>query len=652
MRHARMRDARFTSVETGALEWINHVLRHEWRAVIGARVDAQAGATLASVLADAPAMTAGVVRDAEVDACTLGVVPPDLNLYVSSFNPIAEYLQFEFDLDWRTVSSHIVIGAIKPTMFVPAVRIPIHVTDFAISGRLLVGFRLARRPPGVSGRIGRLARRGARRRPCRGATDGAPVSDLPGVHEFIKAKIASVFASNYVEPRRYYHDVEGPWLRSAGAGARTQPGPSGRSSSDVAGARRLRPVDVDGQRKTSANAYVELTYAGVTRTTATRLKTLNPDWNVRVAFPPCDDEDADEGRRGRGGGGARPPPEGEFGSPPDHHRRGADRVAAGALKTSASSSAEKGSGGGLGLGRRSTAASRAGDGLQSPWGSRGAWLGVVRCRSTSRGSAERGARRARRNRKPSQTPEGRSGWSPSSCLFAARATGSSGSRFGGGAAARRRKVDAEKEKEKAAFFERDGLSVDDAGRTSPGGRVVGGGARVARAAAGTRLADALVDVWGDDLLDDDGNRVGGGSDDTRTTSSTTRDGSRRRCDRPSREPPRAAERLPRRRGASSSPRRLPAAGGDRSPAAGMARAPSPSAATRRRHVGGGGEHASCGGWRSVAARRRREHAAATKALKARFRGAREDARRGARAPGRELRRALIEGAAFVVPHEA
>ena len=118
MRHARMRDARFTSVETGALEWINHVLRHEWRAVIGARVDAQAGATLASVLADAPAMTAGVVRDAEVDACTLGVVPPDLNLYVSRFDPIAEYLQFEFDLDWRTVSSHIVIGAtIKPTAF-------------------------------------------------------------------------------------------------------------------------------------------------------------------------------------------------------------------------------------------------------------------------------------------------------------------------------------------------------------------------------------------------------------------------------------------------------------------------------------------------------------------------------------------------------
>ena len=119
MRHARMRDARFTSVETGALEWINHVLRHEWRAVIGARVDAQAGATLASVLADAPAMTAGVVRDAEVDACTLGVVPPDLNLYVSRFDPIAEYLQFEFDLDWRTVSSHIVIGAVvKPTAFV------------------------------------------------------------------------------------------------------------------------------------------------------------------------------------------------------------------------------------------------------------------------------------------------------------------------------------------------------------------------------------------------------------------------------------------------------------------------------------------------------------------------------------------------------
>ena len=199
-------------------------------------------------------------------------------------------------------------------------RIPIHVTDFAIKGRLLVGFRLARRPPGVSGvdvSFDAAPDVDAAVRPM-----GAPVSDLPGVHEFIKAKIASVFASNYVEPRRYYHDVEGPWLRSAGAGAGTSVGDRGALIVDVAGARRLRPVDVDGQRKTTANAYVELTYAGVTRTTATRLKTLNPDWNVRSRVPPVR-------RRGRGRGTTRT------------RRRKREAASRGRIRIAAGSSSER-----------------------------------------------------------------------------------------------------------------------------------------------------------------------------------------------------------------------------------------------------------------------------------------------------------------------
>ena len=42
MQYARNRDATYTSVETGMLEWINHMLRHEWRAVVGPKVDEQA----------------------------------------------------------------------------------------------------------------------------------------------------------------------------------------------------------------------------------------------------------------------------------------------------------------------------------------------------------------------------------------------------------------------------------------------------------------------------------------------------------------------------------------------------------------------------------------------------------------------------------
>ena len=41
--------------------------------------------------------------------------------------------------------------AVQPASFLPAVTVPVHITDFSIAGRLLVGFRLVQRTPGVSG---------------------------------------------------------------------------------------------------------------------------------------------------------------------------------------------------------------------------------------------------------------------------------------------------------------------------------------------------------------------------------------------------------------------------------------------------------------------------------------------------------------------
>ena len=35
----------------------------------------------------------------------------DLRLYISRFNPTEDYLQFEFDMNWQTVSSHILVKA-------------------------------------------------------------------------------------------------------------------------------------------------------------------------------------------------------------------------------------------------------------------------------------------------------------------------------------------------------------------------------------------------------------------------------------------------------------------------------------------------------------------------------------------------------------
>ena len=159
-----------------------------------------------------------------------------------------------------------------------------------------------------------------------------------------------------------------------------------------------------------------------------------------------------------------------------------------------------------------------------------------------------------------------------------------------------------------------------------------------------------MDVWGDDLLDDDGNYVGGGSDDDEDELDDAFDGSLD-DDRSSRRT------VAGRRTSSEKTRRLfvaaPSPRGGRghpSPAAGMGTGtPSPSAATPKHDTSAAA--ASMLRLARVEKRRREEaarHAAAAKALKARFRGAREDARLERERRDAELRRALIEGAAFVV----
>lgn len=308
MAYARHRDATYTSVETGMLEWINHLLRHEWRAVIGSAVDKQARETMERAMRDASSMTHGVVRRAVVEEATFGVVPPDLKLYVSRYNPAEDYLQFEFDFRWDTVSSHIVIkadvsvpggrsnghaqdgvggftNALLSTFAraVPSMRVPIHVTDLSVAGRLLIGLRLSNRAPGVSGVDVSFDGKPDVSVSVRPA--GVPLNDIPYVREFVEQKIGETFAASYVEPRRYYQDVEGLFLKELGPGVDAEDaGPGGALVVDVRNAERL-PARTHEKTKTNACPYVELTYGGVTRRTPTRLNTTDPDWSTRLVFP-------------------------------------------------------------------------------------------------------------------------------------------------------------------------------------------------------------------------------------------------------------------------------------------------------------------------------------------------------------------------------
>ena len=320
MAYARHRDATYTSVETGMLEWINHLLRHEWRAVISAAVDEQARAAMERVMRDASRMSGGLVRRAVVEEATFGVVPPDLKLYVSRYNPGEDYLQFEFDFRWDTVSSHIVIkadvsapsgghsnalGGIPSALLstfaraVPSVRVPIHVTDLSFAGRLLLGVRLSARAPGVSGLD--ISFDGKPDVSVSVRPAGVPVNDIPGVRAFVEQKIGEVFAASYVEPKRYYHDVESLFLSKnlkgiPGSIDASAIGPNGALVVDVRNAERLPATSATTK---AACPYLEVTYGGVTKRTPTRLNTTDPDWSTRLVFPLVSSEERFVGSRRR-----------------------------------------------------------------------------------------------------------------------------------------------------------------------------------------------------------------------------------------------------------------------------------------------------------------------------------------------------------------
>ena len=499
MAHARARDARYTSVETGMLEWINHVLRHEWRAVIGVQVDAQAKRTMQSVMSDANAMSGGIVRSATVEELTFGVVPPDLRMYVSRYNPAEDYLQFEFDMTWNTVSSHILVRAtVQPTDLLPPVTVPIHVTDFAISGRLLVGFRLTQRIPGVSGvdvSFENQPEVTVSIRPM-----GLPVNDLPGVHEFLRSRIAAVFAASYVEPRRYYQDVERAYL-SATRGA--DAGPSGSLIVDVAGAARLPATNKDSR---TSNPYLEVTYAGVTRYTATRLNTLNPDWSVRLAFPLP--EDAAKREIDAGGGGDA----GGFGSPVPTAKTGSG-IQTDARTPIADASAEASASDRGGRTSEATASDRGGRLLMlrvrvMDWSP----LGEPRCIGSASypvdvarllaNAARAGARKA--------TPEAANRGGAlglEDVTLALRGTRGGCLRFSVGAAP------PQKSSGWSSSTETRANATDSAWDSVEGRERTPAFARGIRGTAARAFAADLGDVWGDDLLDEDDNYFGGDDDD-------------------------------------------------------------------------------------------------------------------------------------------
>ena len=130
---------------------------------------------------------------------------------------------------------------------------------------------------------------------------GVPVNDIPGVRAFVEQKIGEVFAASYVEPKRYYHDVESLFLTKnlkgiPGSIDASAIGPNGALVVDVRNAERLPATSATTK---ASCPYLEVTYGGVTKRTPTRLNTTDPDWSTRLVFPLVSSEERSVGSQRR-----------------------------------------------------------------------------------------------------------------------------------------------------------------------------------------------------------------------------------------------------------------------------------------------------------------------------------------------------------------
>ena len=269
-------DSQFTTVEHGAMEWINHFLRHLWGTVAGSFADQQATDVLRGIIEGLGSQKPSFVKEVELTGLTLGTVPPTIRVYTVRYNPTLDYIQFELDVDWYADAAHgRLVAKIKLASALPSLRVPIHLTDFGLRGRILLGMRLTKRMPGVSGVD--ISFRGVPKVDVSVRPVGLPVADVPGLYQWIMGKIEEVICKKFLEPRRLYVDVEGKFLaKMAGADFLGQ-----------GGTLVCRVISVKGMpnENTSGYPWVEVSFNGVRRKTATRPLGSLVEYGGALVFP-------------------------------------------------------------------------------------------------------------------------------------------------------------------------------------------------------------------------------------------------------------------------------------------------------------------------------------------------------------------------------
>ena len=206
-------NAEFTTVESGSFEWVNLLLRHQYKCILSQIADEHVKRIAVDILKKLDTVNS-FVGDVVLEDFSLGTTPPNVNLYVARYNPKADYVQFECDFDWDTDASHARIQAqIKPGMYLKSLNVPVHITNLSIHGKIIMGMRLVSREPGVSGVD--VSFRDTPTVDVSVSPMGLPVSDIPGLHDWVISFIQNAIQKDFVEPRRLYVDVEHTYMKIA-----------------------------------------------------------------------------------------------------------------------------------------------------------------------------------------------------------------------------------------------------------------------------------------------------------------------------------------------------------------------------------------------------------------------------------------------------
>ena len=280
-------NAEFTTVESGSFEWVNLLLRHQYKCILSQIADEHVKRIAVDILKKLDTVNS-FVGDVVLEDFSLGTTPPNVNLYVARYNPKTDYVQFECDFDWDTNASHARIQAqIKPGMYLKSLNVPVHITNLSIHGKIIMGMRLVSREPGVSGVD--VSFRDTPTVDVSVSPMGLPVSDIPGLHDWVISFIQNAIQKDFVEPRRLYVDVEHTYMKIAKKAQL-------ENSNGIVVIRVMKCTNLVNRNISFGYPYASISYRGQKSRTATRPWSKRIEWGSRHEFdlPPFDDNDNDD----------------------------------------------------------------------------------------------------------------------------------------------------------------------------------------------------------------------------------------------------------------------------------------------------------------------------------------------------------------------